>query len=108
LKGSTGKRQKNLGDRSWKKKKRNFARNYQGNLWPNYYIDGGEKDMKKKERGDGTRIGIDRKNSSGRGILKGGPCYESPKKGTSFPCVQTLSRKYQVVQCRQDINSVGT
>jgi len=24
-------------------------------------MDGGEKDMKRKERGDGTRIGIDRK-----------------------------------------------
>ena len=31
-------------------------------------------------------------------------CYESPKKER----VQTLSHKYQVVQCRQDINSVGT
>jgi len=66
-----GKRQKNLGDRSWKKKRRNFAGNYQGNLWPNYYIDGGEKDMKRKERGDGTKIGIDGKNSSGQGNLEG-------------------------------------
>ena len=56
-----GKRQKNLGNRSWKKKRRNFARNYQGNLWPNYYMGRGEKDMKKKERGDGMRIGIDGK-----------------------------------------------
>ena len=56
-----GKRQKNLGDRSWKKKRRNFAGNYQGNLWPNYYMDGGEKDMKRKERGDGMRIGINGK-----------------------------------------------
>ena len=36
--------------------------------------------MKRKEREDGTRIGIDGKNSLGQGILKGGPCYESPKK----------------------------
>ena len=79
-----GKRQKNLGDRSWKKKRRNFAGNYQGNLWPNYYMDRGEKDMKRKERGDGTRIGIDGKNSLGRGILKGGPCYKSPKKERVF------------------------
>jgi len=45
-------------------------------------MDGEEKDMKRKERGDGTRIGIDgkKKNSLGREILKGGPCYESPKK----------------------------
>ena len=56
MRGSTGKRQKNSGDRSWKKRRRNFAGNYQGNLWPNYYMDGGEKDMKRKERGDGTRI----------------------------------------------------
>ena len=45
--------------------RRNFAGNYQGNLWPNYYTDGGEKDMKRKERGDRTRIGINgKKNSS--------------------------------------------
>jgi len=25
-----------------------------------------------------------------------------------FPHAQTLSRKYQVIQCRQDINSMGT
>ena len=68
----------------------------------------GRKDMKRKERGDGMRIGIDGKNSLGQGILKGGPCYESPKKGMSFPHIQTLSCKYQVVQCRQDINSMGT
>ena len=63
--------------------------------------------MKRKERGDGMRIGIDGKNSLGQGILKGGPCYESPKKGMSFPHIQTLSCKYQVIQCRQDINSMG-
>jgi len=56
-----GKRQKNLGDRSWKKKRRNLVENYQENLWLNYYMDGGEKDMKEKERRDGTRIGIDGK-----------------------------------------------
>jgi len=47
-------------------------------------MDRGEKDMKRKERGDGTRIGIDGKNSLGRGILKGGPCYKSPKKERVF------------------------
>ena len=67
-----GKRQKNLGNRSWKKKKRNFARNYQGNLRPNYYMDGGEKDMKRKERGDGMRIGIDGKKFLGTRNLEGG------------------------------------
>jgi len=56
-----GKRQKNLGDRSWKKKRRNLAGNYQGNLQLNYYMVGGEKDMRKKERRGETRIGIDRK-----------------------------------------------
>jgi len=61
LRGSTGKRQKNLGNRSWKKKRRNLVENYQGNLRLNYYMDGGEKDMKGKERKDGMRIGIDGK-----------------------------------------------
>jgi len=56
-----GKRQKNLGDRSWKKKRRNLVKNYQENLWLNYYMDGGEEDMKRKERRDGTKIGIDGK-----------------------------------------------
>ena len=41
--------------------RRNFAGNYQGNLRPNYYMNGGEKDMKRKERGDGMRIGINGK-----------------------------------------------
>ena len=61
MRGSTGKRQKNLGDRSWKKKKKNLVENYQGNLRLNYYMDGGEEDMKEKERRDGTRTGIDGK-----------------------------------------------
>jgi len=56
-----GKRQKNLGDRSWKKKKKNLVENYQGNLQLNYYMDGGEEDMKGKERRDRTRTGIDGK-----------------------------------------------
>jgi len=29
------------------------------------------------------------KNSSGRGILKGGPCYESPQGGKSLPRIHT-------------------
>jgi len=61
LRGSTGKRQKNLGDRSWKKKRRNLAGNYQGNLQLNYYMIGEEKDMRKKERRGGMRIRIDGK-----------------------------------------------
>jgi len=55
-----GKRQKNLGNRSWKKR-RNLAGNYQGNSQPNYYTVGGEEDMKGKERKGGTRIGVDGK-----------------------------------------------
>ena len=55
LRGSMGKRQKNLGDRSQKKKRRNLVGNYQGNLWLNYYIAGGEEDMKGKERGGGMK-----------------------------------------------------
>jgi len=56
-----GKRQKNLGDRSWKKKRRNLARNYQGSSQLNYYTVRGEEDMKGKERRGGTRIGVDGK-----------------------------------------------
>ena len=56
-----GKRQKNLGDRSWKKKRRNLAGNYQGNLQLNYYMVGGKEDTKGKGRKDGTRTGIDGK-----------------------------------------------
>jgi len=58
-----GKRQKNSGDRSWKKKRRNLAVNYLGSLRQNYYMDGKEGDTKKKERRDGTKIGIDGKIS---------------------------------------------
>ena len=52
-----GKRQKNLGNRSWKKKRRNLVRNYQGNLRLNYYMAGEEKDIKGKERGGGMKTG---------------------------------------------------
>jgi len=58
-----GKRQKNSGDRSWKKKRRNLAVNYLGSLRQNYYMDGKKGDTKKKERRDGTKIGIDGKIS---------------------------------------------
>jgi len=61
LRGSTGKRQKNLGDRSWKKKRRNLVENYQENLRLNYYMDRGERNMKGKEKRDGMKIGIDGK-----------------------------------------------
>ena len=61
MRGSIRKRQKNLGDRSWKKKRKNLARNYQGNLRLNYYTVGEEKDMKEKERSSRTRIGVDGK-----------------------------------------------
>jgi len=56
-----GKRQKNLGDRSWKKKRRNLVENYQENLRLNYYMDRGERNMKGKEKRDGMKIGIDGK-----------------------------------------------
>jgi len=56
-----GKRQKNLGDRSWKKKRRNLAGNYQGSSQPNYYTVGGEENMKEKERRSGMRIEVDGK-----------------------------------------------
>jgi len=56
-----GKRQKNSGDRSWKKKRRNLAVNYLGSLWQNYCMDREEGGTKGKEGRDGTRIGIDGK-----------------------------------------------
>ena len=36
------------------------------------------------------------------------PVLWEPQEGTSFLYVQTLDCKYQVVQCKQDINSMGT
>jgi len=56
-----GKRKKNLGNRSWKKKRRNLARNYQGSSQLNYYTVKGKEDMKGKERRGGMRIGVDGK-----------------------------------------------
>ena len=56
-----GKRQKNLGDRSWRKKKRNLTENYQGSLQQNYCMDGGKEDTKGRERKDETKIGGDGK-----------------------------------------------
>jgi len=56
-----GKRQKNSGDRNWKKKRRNLAVNYLGSLRQNYCMDGEEEDTKGKGRRGGTRIGIDGK-----------------------------------------------
>ena len=56
-----GKRQRNSGDRSRKKKKRNLAGNYLGNLWQNYYTDGEGKGTKGRERRDRTKIGVDRR-----------------------------------------------
>ena len=61
MRGSTGKRLKNSGDRSRKKKKRNLVGNYLESSWQNYYTAGGRKDMKKKEKGDRMKIGINEK-----------------------------------------------
>jgi len=55
------KRQKNLGDRSWKKKRRNLAENYPGSLQQGYYMGRAKGDTRERERRDGTRIGVDRK-----------------------------------------------
>jgi len=63
LRGSIGKRQKNLGDRSWKKKRRNLAENYLGSLQQGYYIGRAKGDTREKERRDGTRIGVNRRIS---------------------------------------------
>jgi len=56
-----GKRQKNLDNRSWKKKRRNLAGNYQRNLQLNYYTVREKEDMREKGRKDGTRTGINGK-----------------------------------------------
>jgi len=56
-----GKRQKNLDNRSWRKKRRNLTENYQGSLQQNYYTDGRKEDMKGRERRDGTKIRVDGK-----------------------------------------------
>ena len=61
LKGNMEKRLKKLSDRNWKR--RNLVENYQGSLQPNQYIDGEEKDIRRKERRDGKKIGTDRKVS---------------------------------------------
>jgi len=61
LRESIGKRPKNSGDRSRKKKRRNLARNCPGSLQQNYHTDGGRKDMREKEKRDGTKIGVNRK-----------------------------------------------
>ena len=61
MRESTGRKQKNSGDKSWKKKRRNLARNYQENSQPNYYMVGEGKGMKGKERKGRTRIGVDGK-----------------------------------------------
>ena len=61
MRGSIGKRQKNLGDRSWKKKKRNLAESYLGSLQQGYYMDRAKGDMRERERRNGMRIRVDGK-----------------------------------------------
>jgi len=56
-----GKRPKNSGNRSRKKKRRNLARNYLESLRQNYYIDGRRRDTKKRERKNGRKIGVNEK-----------------------------------------------
>jgi len=102
-----GKRQVS-GDRSRKKKKKNLAGNYLENLWQNYYTNGEGKGMKGRERRDGTKIEVDGTKIEVDGTLKEGPCYESPKKEIISCTFKTLNSQYQVIQQRQDINSVGT
>ena len=53
------KRPKKLGNRNWKKKRRNSVKNYQESLQPNQYMDREEKDIKRRGRRDGKKIGID-------------------------------------------------
>ena len=56
-----GKRPKNSGNRSRRKKRRNLVGNHLGSLQQNYYTNGGRKDMREKERKDGMKIGVDGK-----------------------------------------------
>jgi len=44
------KRLKNSGNRNRKKKRRNLVRNYLGNLWPKYFINGNKKGMRRKRK----------------------------------------------------------
>jgi len=56
-----GKRQKNLGDRSWKKKRRNLAKNYLGSIQQSYYTDRAKRDTKGRKKRNRTKIGVDGK-----------------------------------------------
>jgi len=49
--------------RSRKKKRRSLVMDYLGNSQQNYYMDKGEKNMKKREKKDGMKIGVDGKIS---------------------------------------------
>jgi len=55
------KRLKNSGDRNRKKKRRNLARKYLGNLQPNYFMDGDKKGMRRKGKKNRRKIGVNRK-----------------------------------------------
>ena len=55
------KRPKKLGNRNWKKKRRNSVENYQGSLQPNQYMDGEKKGMRRKGKRDEKKIGTDGK-----------------------------------------------
>jgi len=48
------------------------------------------------------------KNSLGRGILKGGPCYENPKEERISHAFGNLTDNIKVTQRSQAINSMGT
>ena len=61
LRGSMRKRLKNSGDRNRKKKRRNLARKYLGNLQPNYFMDGDKKGMRRKGKKNRRKIGVNRK-----------------------------------------------
>jgi len=60
------KRLKNSGNKNKKKKRRNLVRNYLGNLWPKYFTNGDKKDMRRKEKRNGRKIGVDRKISQNK------------------------------------------
>ena len=61
LRGSMGKRLKNSGDKNRKKKRRNFVRNYLGNLQPNYSMNRNKKGIRRKGKKDRRKTRVDRK-----------------------------------------------
>ena len=61
-----GKEAEELRQQEQEKEEKDLVKNYQGNSQQNYYMDRKEKNMKKKEKRDGMKIGVDRKISQNK------------------------------------------